>query len=419
MRSANVRHLNWHSSITSTEGSDIKTTRDSLSWDSTSPYFNDQGSLSESLETSLQRLLDGPLAPPRTSFPSSTDTNSLLSDKSAHPVLETSSFENFRGRTANTASASESPSIVNPKQYNWVEGKVIKGHEGTVNSISFFMDGTQIASGSSDCTVRMWSMDTGDQKVVWKGHSMKVLAVSFTPDGRQVISGSWDRTLQVWDANPPRRIERVLAGHTDAIEAMAVSPDGLRIASASYDCQLRLWDLISNQHIEWSMGAHRVESIAFSPNGAHLVTAGGIDSTIRIWDATTGKAVAHPIPQQNEFVWCVADSPNGRIIVAGLGSGDVVILDANTREILGKLRGHSKAIRSISFSSDGTRLVSGSKDQSVRIWDVSTGKQLVKLVGHTDEVRSVVFSPDGSRIVSGSADKTIRIWERTECTTNE
>jgi len=75
-----------------------------------------------------------------------------------------------------------------------------------------------------------------------------------------------------------------------------------------------------------------------------------------------------------------------------------------------ELKGHTKSVKSVTFSQDGSRVVSGSDDETVRTWNVMTGKVEAELKGHTKWVRSVAFSQDGRQVISGSNDKTIQIW---------
>ena len=79
----------------------------------------------------------------------------------------------------------------------------------------------------------------------------------------------------------------------------------------------------------------RVTSVAFSPDGSHIVS-GSSDNTIHLWDAETGDAIWKPI------------------------------------------KGHSSYVSSVAFSPDGSRIVSGSWDDTIRLWDVETGDAIGK-----------------------------------------
>ena len=64
----------------------------------------------------------------------------------------------------------------------------------------------------------------------------------------------------------------------------------------------------------------------------------------------------------------------------------------------------------MTYSADGDRLAVATFT-GVWIYDVHTGETLDVLLGHTREVRSVTYSPDGQTLASGSTDGTIRLWD--------
>jgi WD40 repeat protein len=85
-------------------------------------------------------------------------------------------------------------------------------------------------------------------------------------------------------------------------------------------------------------------------------------------------------------------------IVSGSFDKSVRVWDASTGVELKVLKGHTKWVNSVAFSSDGMQIVSGS-DGSVRVWDASTGVELKELKGHTNWVNSVAFSSEGTDCV--------------------
>ena len=74
------------------------------------------------------------------------------------------------------------------------------GHSNCVWSVSFSPDGTKVASGSYDETVKLWDVTSGEKCLqTLEGHSWYVNSVSFSTDGTKVASGSTDKTIKIWE----------------------------------------------------------------------------------------------------------------------------------------------------------------------------------------------------------------------------
>ena len=66
----------------------------------------------------------------------------------------------------------------------------LRGHEDNVSSVTFSPDGTRLASGSSDATIRLWDVETREELATLRGHEDYVTSVAFSPDGARLASGS-------------------------------------------------------------------------------------------------------------------------------------------------------------------------------------------------------------------------------------
>jgi WD40 repeat protein len=70
---------------------------------------------------------------------------------------------------------------------------------------------------------------------------------------------------------------------------LALSPDGRRAATAGRDGFARLWELDSGRKLGRMRHRGTVQHVAFSRDGALLVTCG--DANARVWDGQTGEPV--------------------------------------------------------------------------------------------------------------------------------
>ena len=66
---------------------------------------------------------------------------------------------------------------------------------------------------ASDTTIRLWDVETGKELATLRGHEDDVKSVAFSPDGTRLASGSINKTIRVWDTRARRQLleDRLLA----------------------------------------------------------------------------------------------------------------------------------------------------------------------------------------------------------------
>ncbi|KLT41252.1 WD40 repeat-like protein, partial [Cutaneotrichosporon oleaginosum] len=153
--------------------------------------------------------------------------------------------------------------------------------------------GVYFATGSRDRTARLWSSDRLTPLRMYTGHLGDVNCVKFHPNTMYLATGSSDNSCRLWDVQRGACL-RLFLGHTDAVTTLAISPDGKMMASSGLDCSIYLWDLGSARPIK-KMSGHTgpVESLSFSAESSVLVS-GGLDCTVRVWDV---KGAGGPRPR--------------------------------------------------------------------------------------------------------------------------
>jgi WD40 repeat protein len=152
--------------------------------------------------------------------------------------------------------------------------------------------------------------------------------------------------------------------------------------------------------------------VAFSPDGERIASASE-DRTIRVWDATTGQIVADPLTGHTDSVTSVAFSPDGQRIASASEHRTIRVWDATTGQIVaGPFTGHSHSVTSVAYSPDGEYIASASDDRTIRVWDATTGEIVAgPFTGHTHSVTSAAYSPEGQHTASASDDGTIHVMK--------
>lgn len=293
--------------------------------------------------------------------------------------------------------------------------RTLTGHKDKVLSVAYSPDGSLIATGSSDKTIRLWDGATGQHKKVLMGHTGDVSSVAFSPDGATLASGSSDDTIQLWDIET-RKNKLEFNGRSFAVTAVAYSSDGSEIASGTLEGDIHLWDAVTGQH-KTSLTGHEgnVSSIVFSPDRL-LIASGGTDRIIQLWDAVTGQQretiTEHSLVRGDGIE--VAFNHDGSIL-ASTGAWDLTVRlwNPTTGQHLKTLSGHKTGVYAVAFRPDEAMLATGSFDGEIRLWEPVTGEPQKILIGHTETVRSLAFSPNGDMLVSGSSDHTVCLWEIT------
>jgi transcription initiation factor TFIID subunit 5 len=105
-----------------------------------------------------------------------------------------------------------------------------------------------IATGSSDKTVRLWDVQTGECMRIFTGHRGMVLSLAMSSDGRYMASGDEDGAILMWDLGSGRCVTPLL-GHTGCVWTLAFRysivlegecQENSRVTSRELSCFLKI-----------------------------------------------------------------------------------------------------------------------------------------------------------------------------------
>ena len=120
-----------------------------------------------------------------------------------------------------------------------VTSREYPGDYNRIWQVSLSPDGSKLAAGCGDATIKLWDLRTQEQHIL-AGHSDQVRAVGFAKDGELLVSGCRDGAVKVWDVATLREI-RQLHGHRTGVRNLDVF--GTKLATAAGDASFRIWQL--------------------------------------------------------------------------------------------------------------------------------------------------------------------------------
>ncbi len=251
-----------------------------------------------------------------------------------------------------------SPSIINLLDAESEEEIThLSGSSCPARFLDWSPDGTKIAGTTfEELGVRVWDIAT--EQVVMTGEPIAYgyLDVKWNPNGETLATTDIGGGVYLVDATTGEITVLILSG-----SQLDWSPDGTKLVTGSgsqYENKVSVFDILRNQSVFESQGGRL--TVDWSPDGTKIVSS-SLDSTVRIWDATSGAA-------------------------------------------LFTLSGHSDLVTHVAWNSDNQQVASASNDGTVRIWDALTGEAL-EVIKVGSRVFAVAWSPDGSQLYGGIEGK--------------
>ncbi|PKI82714.1 60S ribosomal subunit assembly or modification protein [Malassezia vespertilionis] len=289
--------------------------------------------------------------------------------------------------------------------WNTIDGAEVAqlgGHTDSVVAVAFSADGEMVATGGLDGRVRVWRRHgTGDDWSNWEfltsleGPS-EVTCLLWHPKGSVLVAGSSDSTLWMWQL-PSGNLMNVFSGHTEAISCARFTPDGRKLISGSEDGSLIVWDP-RNATVQAKLGAEDnrftleggVTSLCISPDG-RLVLVGGAAGLLRVVNVANVDAGSPA-----SIVGTLVGHAEGESIES------VEFIDLLPAVTPGSFVGPT--------SQTSTHAVSAGTDGKVIVWDLGVSKARSEAM-HDSAVTKIIVHPYTPLFTTSSVDHRIRTFD--------
>jgi WD40 repeat protein len=287
-------------------------------------------------------------------------------------------------------------------------GDPLVAHTDEVTALAFCPDedNSLLASAGSDRVIKLWSTKNSPPQVKFKlDGGCGVLALAFSPDGKTFYSAGDDNLIRRWDVANGKPTG-VFKGHDGTIVSLIAQEN--TVISGALDKTIRFWDAKSTELKRTLPRAQGdCDALAVTKTGDFLATA-GMNNTIRIFAADSGKEVAFAPGPQAPLVGLVLSADNKRLTaltsegrISGYDAAGRLAIEWNTTQTGDLL---------LAATPDGKTLVTASG--AVRFWNADNGIEIVQLPAQgLDTVETLAFSPDGRTIALGYHSAHIELWD--------
>eukprot|EP00357_Protocruzia_adherens_P011839 CAMPEP_0115014560 /NCGR_PEP_ID=MMETSP0216-20121206/26165_1 /TAXON_ID=223996 /ORGANISM="Protocruzia adherens, Strain Boccale" /LENGTH=471 /DNA_ID=CAMNT_0002384351 /DNA_START=129 /DNA_END=1544 /DNA_ORIENTATION=+ len=295
------------------------------------------------------------------------------------------------------------------------------GDDRCVFSVKISPTRSHLATAGWSSVAKVWKVEDSKEVTTLQGHSDRINDICFHPlcgkslpvTSANIATGSADGTVRLWSFKPDaeRQGSSILPGHKDRVNKVEFHPMGRYLASSSYDRTWRLWDVETRQELLCQDGhGLGVYGMGFHPDGSLLVS-GDQSGIAFIWDLRSGKSLM-TMQAHASNILATKFSPNGYQCATASDDNTVKIWDLRKKRCLYTILAHNKLVSDIEFDPlHGNYLMTASYDQEIKLWSGIDWSHLATFKAHENKVTTVAIANNGQFFVSGSFDKTFKVWD--------
>jgi WD40 repeat protein len=292
-----------------------------------------------------------------------------------------------------------------------------EGHRLAVTRLRFSPDGTRLASGSPQGSIRIWNLaqDTDVTYAFYADRFVGISKIAVSPDGSVIAGGSTDGAIQIWEAGSAasRRVVNLskdvevrdlawngngaLAAIDDSDTVSVIAADA-RLAPISIPIRMR-----AGYHLQWA-DEGRLIAVPVNEGGVLLL------------DPLYPQVAPLRLSAGEEQAWGAASVPRSRLLLVSYVGGEIKLWDLASRQAVGIMRnpntsqGNKIGVGSLSVSADARLLAVSSGDRFVTVYDIGNRAIWRVLETSSDGITAVAFSPNRRRLAALGTDKRLYVW---------
>ncbi|KAK9811120.1 hypothetical protein WJX73_003937 [Symbiochloris irregularis] len=284
-------------------------------------------------------------------------------------------------------------------------------HAGPIHGIAFPEGYAKVFATCGSGGVRVWETGTCRQLLQLQLAGTECTSITFSKDGALIITGWSDGRIRGFGPQTGAEKFIIHGAHNGPVAALACTHDSARIISGGgADGNLRVWN-VSSQALVASMVEHQAGINCISlRDGPGVVrpecVSAGADGSCIVWDMATCRRRTTLLA--NTCFKAVVHHPDGSQIITVGTDRQISYWDAFSGQAIRIIQGSHEKLNWLAIDARGKQLVTA--DHALRVWNYDEGTCCAVGSGHGDAITALEIAPDRSCMISVDAAGAIMLW---------
>jgi WD40 repeat protein len=219
--------------------------------------------------------------------------------------------------------------------FNWTLIRTYSQHVYGVYAFEWLDKDTIASAGSSDGTIKIWSISSGQTKrTIQTNGNVLVWSLKLLNNNIHLAAALGNGDINIYNINDGSLVSSLQGHASDVNDLVQISADLL--ASSSWDQTVRIWNLTTNA-CKFILTGHTSYVFGLKQITSTILASGSYDRTIKLWDTTSGQLI-RTLTGHTSGIYMSLDLLNSQTLVSGAINGEIKLWNWSTGECLSTIQ---------------------------------------------------------------------------------